>query len=114
MAQETLHIEIEGDPLHRTLAVRGAVDLSTSRQFTKALERVLAGGARRVVLDLQGVEFIDSLGLHTLLRARAQCEKNGCEYLLSATIPERVQRVFNVAGVAGYMQVQGEDSPEAA
>lgn len=90
------------------------MDLGTSQRFTTTLERVVADGARRVVLDLQGVEFIDSLGLHTLLRGRAHCEKNGCEYLLRPTIPERIQRVLNVAGVSEYMPVQAEDQPEGA
>ncbi len=114
MAQDAFHIEIEGDSLHRTLVLRGAMDLGSSRQFTEALERLAAEGVRRVVLDLQGVDFIDSLGLHALLRGRAYCEKNGCEYLLRPTIPARIQRVFNVAGVGEYIPVQGEDASEDA
>jgi anti-sigma B factor antagonist len=103
---ELLQIEIGGDGLHRTLLLRGAMDLSSSQEFMSALERVCGGGAREVVLDLGGVDFIDSLGLHTLLRGRAYCEKRGCAYKLRPSLPPRIQRVFNVAGVNEYIPFQ--------
>ena len=89
------------------------MDLSTSHEFTRTLERVCASGAREVVLDLAAVEFVDSLGLHTLLRGRAYCVKHGCTYLLRPTVPARIQRVFNVAGVSEYIPYQSDPGPEA-
>lgn len=97
--------------LRRTLILRGAMDLSTSQEFTSALERVCSAGAREVVLDLHEVDFVDSLGLHTLLRGRAYCAKHGCTYLLRPTLPPRVQRIFSVAGVSEYMPFEDEGSP---
>lgn len=106
---EHLRIEVGGDPLHRTLVLEGAMDLNTSHEFSRVLERVCEAGAREVVLDLGGVEFVDSLGLHTLLRGRALCEKHACSYMLRPTVPPRIQRVFSVAGVNEYIPVLAED-----
>ena len=110
MVGEPFQIEIEGDALRRTLVLRGGMDLGSSQEFTKALERVCEAGAREVVLDLREVDFVDSLGLHTLLRGRAYCAKHGCTYLLRPTLSPRVQRVFSVAGVSEYIPFEDEGS----
>lgn len=101
-------IEVRRDAERTTLLMSGAMDLDTAHVFTRALEKACAAGAREIVLDLQGVDFIDSLGLHTILRGRAYCAKLGCGYWLRPTLPPRVQRTFAVAGVGEYIPFQPE------
>ena len=105
-----LEIDITAEGERRVVALRGELDLDTSHRFTRELERACAGGGREIVLDLAGLEFMDSLGLHAILRGRAYCEKRGFRYSMSPNLPERVQRVLTVAGLEGYIPIEGRET----
>ena len=49
------------------LNVRGEIHLSTAPRFAQCLQETIDQGNTRLVLDLSGVEFIDSTGLSALL-----------------------------------------------
>jgi len=49
----------------------------TPRRFERRLELVLAMNATTIVVDLAGVEFIDSTGLSVLVRAQQQASERG-------------------------------------
>jgi len=51
------------------VVVSGDLDLATAPQLMSAVESLAASGARRVVVDLGAVSFIDSSGISALLRA---------------------------------------------
>jgi anti-sigma B factor antagonist len=54
----------------RTLTVNGEIDLVTAARFEAELEAVISEAHSPADVDLSGVTFIDSSGLHALLRAR--------------------------------------------
>jgi anti-sigma B factor antagonist len=47
--------------------VRGEIHLSTAPRFSRRLQESIDNGNTAIVLDLSGVEFIDSTGLSVLL-----------------------------------------------
>ncbi len=47
-----------------TLAVKGEIDMASAAEFRRALDDVAAPG--RLVLDLTGVEYLDSAGVKVL------------------------------------------------
>ena len=47
-----------------TLAVQGEIDMSNAQEFRRALDE--APGAGRLVLDLTGVDYLDSAGVKVL------------------------------------------------
>ena len=49
------------------LAVRGELDVESGPRMREALLEAIGEGGRRVVVDLEGVSFIDSAGLAALL-----------------------------------------------
>ena len=75
----------------------GEVDTGTVGQLREQLENVTASGAKRVVLDLRGVPFLDSTGLHLVLEADAASRAQGWEFRLIGG-PADVQRVFDLTG----------------
>ena len=58
-----------------------------------------ADGARRVVVDLRGLEFMDSTGLTLLARWSLGAERDGYAFALIAG-SERIQRLFELTGLA--------------
>ena len=75
----------------------GEVGAGTVGPIRERLEHVTASGARRVVLDLRGVTFLDSAGLNLALEADAASRAQGCEFGLIGG-PANVQRVFDLTG----------------
>lgn len=55
-------------PTH--LEVRGELDILTARSLAARIEEILRRSRGDLVVDLCGVEFIDSAGLHVLLNAQ--------------------------------------------
>ena len=49
------------------IRVRGEIHVSTAPEFTQRLTSAIESGKTAIVLDMSGVEFIDSTGLSVLL-----------------------------------------------
>ena len=58
--------ESGGDGAH-VVRVRGEIHVSTAPEFTQRLTAAIESGKTAIVLDMSGVEFIDSTGLSVLL-----------------------------------------------
>ncbi len=80
------------------LAVVGEVDLATGPRVRQAVIRALgdtrsAGGVPRMVIDLSGVDLIDSIGLGVMIGALRRVRAASGELVLVVSDP-RVQAVF--------------------
>jgi anti-anti-sigma factor len=56
----------------------------------------------RLLLDLAGVEFMDSIGLAVLLTARQRATDAGCRFLVSSTSPA-IAKLFEMTGLTGVL-----------
>ncbi len=82
------------------LVVQGELDMATSPLLDEALARARATDAASIVVDLRAVSFIDSSGLHVLIRhARAE---DGARVRLTKGSPQ-TQRVFELSGALEYL-----------
>jgi anti-sigma B factor antagonist len=88
-------VRTEGDVVR--VCPFGEVELATVGTIHEQLERITASGARRVVLDLRGVTFLDSAGVNLALEADAASRSRGCEFGMIGG-PATVQRVFDLTG----------------
>jgi len=82
----------------RTLILSGEFDLASRPLLDEALARVGEEQIEGLVLDLSGVSFMDSTGLHGVLVAKDLCARRGCE-LLFVRGSSQVQRLFELSGV---------------
>jgi len=53
------------------ISVSGDLDAHTAPRLDEAIAELVGSGAERIVVDMAGVEFVDSSGLRSLIRARA-------------------------------------------
>jgi anti-sigma B factor antagonist len=72
--------------------------MATVARVQSVIDECVADGCERVVLDLRGVTFMDSSGLHLVVDADAAARSAGWELLLIAG-PPPVQRVFEITGL---------------
>jgi anti-sigma B factor antagonist len=94
----TIEEEAEGEGGRRTLVLTGELDLVTAPSLERAVASVLEGPARELVLDVRGVQFVDSTGFRALLAAKDGCQAAGIGFAMTRG-PDAVQRVFDVSGV---------------
>jgi anti-sigma B factor antagonist len=98
----------EGDAV--VIAPAGEVDLVTVHEVRSALAEA-ASEARRVVIDLREVTFMDSSGLRLLVEAQRQSEQDG--YALAVVRgPAALDRLFDVTGLGDRLELH--DDPERA
>ena len=55
----------------------GEIDMATAPRFRQRLLAVISAGAQNVVIDLSGVDFIDSTGLGVLMGAAKRVRSAG-------------------------------------
>ena len=96
-------IEVPGDG-ERVLAVTGDLDLSSVPQFRSAL-RGLATAGGHVVVDLTGVDLVDSVGIGLLLGARRRVVEAGGTFAVRCG-PGRVHRLLELTEVADLLGLE--------
>jgi anti-sigma B factor antagonist len=77
------------------VTVRGEIHVSTAQEFARRLEEAIGRGAPALVLDLTGVEFIDSTGLSVLLNGQRSVTLRGGRLALAVSNPT-VLRLFEI------------------
>jgi anti-sigma B factor antagonist len=77
------------------VGILGELDAASSPVLSQRLDELLGEGRRRLVIDLQGVPFIDSSGLSTLVRVFKHVRSGGGSLGLAAMQPA-VRRVFEL------------------
>jgi anti-anti-sigma factor len=94
---ETLEVDLEARAGEVWVLPRGELDLDTVDELEHTLSIALASEAERVVIDLRGLELLDSTGLRSLVTACTR-DDNGRVSLVPGN--GAVQGVFNVSGLA--------------
>lgn len=92
-----------------TVTLSGELDLLSAPALERALEGLPESDAELIVVDLRGLEFMDSTGLHLLVQAQHKAHGSGRRFALIKG-PEQVQRLFDLTGVAENLTIV--DSPE--
>ncbi len=93
-----LGVQLEQQGERILVGAWGELDISSAREFEEKLRQAIRGSAFGVILDLGGVTFIDSLGLHVLISAAALAHGTGRE-LIVLRGSEQVRHVIETSGV---------------
>jgi anti-sigma B factor antagonist len=90
-----------GEPL--VVIVRGEVDLATSPQLESSVQDAFAGAPSSVILDLEGLAFIDSSGLRVLVSLSEEARSRGATLVLR-NVPRHAQRVLELTGLTDWFE----------
>lgn len=80
------------------IAVTGEIDVYTSPQLKQSLVAALDEGCVDVVVDLEGVSFIDSSGLGVLVSGLRRVKERGGSMRIVCT-REQVLKIFRITGL---------------
>lgn len=87
---------------HVVLAPRGDLDMATVGAVERELHRLRGAGVDKIVLDLGGLTFMDSSGLHLVTRWANDAAKDGFEFELEPG-PPAVQRLFELTAMTDVL-----------
>ncbi len=121
----SIELSTRGGDGQVVVELRGELDVAEAAHAAASLAVVAASG-REVILDLEGLEFIDSSGLAALASARQHARRAGSDLLLAAPQPQVLRmlavtrlidvfavhaRVDDAAGCAGRIPQRSRRRP---
>lgn len=108
MADDNRHVEFRGLTCEVSeggggvrVAMLGEIDISIAADLGTWLHTTAGDGA--LVLDLGGVDFMDSTGLHMLIKLKRNLEGAGGSFRLG-TVSEPVGGLLQVSGLTDFFE----------
>jgi anti-sigma B factor antagonist len=103
-----INLLVESHPSGEWIVVeaRGEIDLYTAPKLKAELAGLVDQDRVRIVVDLAGVEFLDSTGLGVLIGSLKRCRERGGEFGLAAP-KETVQKVLSITGLDKVFPIHG-------
>jgi len=95
-------IEERGSSVHA--ALRGELDISTATRLEESLARIEADQPELVVIDLSGLDFMDSTGLRLLISADQRARDAGRRLVLVQG-NDMVQRVLRLTRLDERLEI---------
>jgi anti-sigma B factor antagonist len=90
--------------------VSGEIDMATAPRLRQALVAEIDGGCRSVVVDLSGVQFVDSTGLGVLIGALVRARRVGGDLTVTGLSP-RVRELFDIVALDRVLAVVERPDP---
>jgi anti-sigma B factor antagonist len=103
-AQEHLGVDLRHEQDRVVLRLTGELDLASTPILERALEDAEIGKAPLVVLDLDGLSFVDSTGLRVILLAHERSRELDQEFAITPGSPQ-VQRLLSITSVTDHLRV---------
>jgi anti-sigma B factor antagonist len=105
-----LRLEVSEGPRSARIALYGEFDIASADDASRALQELLSRGLDAVVVDLSGLDFMDSTGVQFLVDGRDTALARGLKLsLIHGGDP--VRRVLTVSGVTALFDDDSRDSP---
>lgn len=86
------------------LVLEGRIDIFTAPMFVKTLTQVLVPGCAGAVLDIDGVDFLDSTGLGLLVGALKRARQNDVPLRLVCTHIQ-ILDLFRIVGLTKTFRI---------
>lgn len=106
-----LNIDVEKRDGFAILNVTGEVDVFTAPKLREQLINAVEEGERRIIVGLEGVEFLDSTGLGVLVAGLKRVKTHGGT-LGVVCARDRILKIFRITGLTKVFALH--ESIEAA
>ena len=86
------------------VVVTGRLDAVTAPAYVERLREELAGGARRLVMDCSGLEYVSSAGLRAILLVSKDLTRIGGTEVYCG-LQQQAMEIFKMSGFASIIQI---------
>jgi anti-sigma B factor antagonist len=88
------------------LTLRGEIDVYTAPRLRQSIVDLVDAGAPHIVIDMTGVDFLDSTGLGVLVEGLKRV--HGREGMLSiVATQEKILKIFDITGLNKAFAIHG-------
>ena len=94
----TFSIETDNTQSVSVMKVMGRVDSDSAPDLDHALTKLLADSKNKIVLNLQGVDYLSSAGLRAMVKALKDAQSSGGDVRL-ASVSEPVEVILRTVGM---------------
>jgi anti-anti-sigma factor len=108
-AQHNFRVDVRSEGRAVVFAVEGELDLASCPTLEQELERVRDADVDLLIVDLRELCFMDSTGLHALVKANKRAAEAGRRFAVIQG-GAQIQRLLSLTGVGELLTVA--DSPE--
>jgi len=95
--------EVEGKKIE-VIHLAGFIDSHTFPQFESAINEALESGARHFLLDMQGLNYINSTGLGLLMSLYRQVRQDAGDLAVTHT-SEKITNIFDLLGFSRIIKL---------
>jgi anti-sigma B factor antagonist len=99
-----LSISTRSEGVHTIVELVGELDVTTMPRLRDRLAGLIADGHHHLVVDLQGVDFLDSTGLGVLLGGLRRVHPHNGSFQLVCT-NDRILNVFRITGLVNIFSI---------
>ncbi len=96
--------EQQGD--FTVVKVGGEIDVYTAPRLREKLNEVIDRDVRKVCVDLEGVQFLDSTGLGVLVGAMKKIRSHDEGELIIVCSRPHIRKVFEITGLTQVFNIQ--------
>ncbi len=86
-------------------SVKGSLDSNTSTEFETLIYAALENGQRKLILNLENLDYISSAGIRVMLKTTKDLKRMEGNIVLCA-LQDYVKEVFEIAGFDGYLNIE--------
>jgi len=106
----SLTIDLAQEPAYWTLRLQGDLDYGECATFRMSIDRILKQHPQSTIVDLSGLEYLDSSGLGLLLSLSKEYGAQGGKLVLVTN--ETVDNILSLTRLNGIFTTAG-DMPQA-
>ena len=88
----------------QAVEVQGEIDVYTSPRIKETINELIEKGHYQLVINLEGVRYIDSTGLGVLIGALKKVREHNGRILLVCTNPQ-IKKIFNITGLVKIFEI---------
>lgn len=85
--------------------VKGSLDSNTSPEFETLIYQTLEKGERKLILNLENLDYISSAGIRVMLKTTKDLKRMEGNIVL-CSLQDYVREVFDIAGFDGYLNIE--------
>ncbi|MBW2066509.1 MAG: STAS domain-containing protein [Deltaproteobacteria bacterium] len=84
--------------------LKGRLDSNTSPNLEQKIVESINGGAKKIIIDFQGLDYISSAGLRVINKTLKQLRQKQGKLVLSS-MQDYVREVFEIAGFDSFIPI---------
>ncbi|MEW6235366.1 MAG: STAS domain-containing protein [Candidatus Omnitrophota bacterium] len=92
------------------ITVSGPVNAAQSPRLREAIGEAFKKEVQAVIIDMNGVDYMDSSGLATFVEAVQKAEERGAKFAILGNMHERIQHLFEITRLDGlFLRFQSKE-----